>query len=155
MSIQKHSFFNVEEYDICGQPNICNNAKILLSLKHLGYGCSMNAWRDFSRCMNQLDSSLLRCFLHALLTTLSFMHVTCAHVWKRIQNVFHCCMTMSMGFLGCLVHWIACMYIGRTAPSHTKDHTRERRSFPLWCWRQSQITTYGFGMLHLVSQVLQ
>ena len=51
-------------------------------------------------------------------------------------------------------HWIACMFIGRTAPSHTKEHTRERRSSPLWYWRQSQITTYGFRMLHLVSWVV-
>ena len=46
-SLQEHSLFNVEEYIICGRPNICNNAKILFSLKHLGYGCSMNAWRDY------------------------------------------------------------------------------------------------------------
>ena len=45
-SLQEHSFFNVEEYDICGQPNIFNDTKILLSLKHLGY-CSTNAWRDY------------------------------------------------------------------------------------------------------------
>ena len=42
------------------------------------------------------------------------------------------------------------MFIGRIAPSHTKEHTRETRGSPLWCWRQSQITTCGFGMLHLV-----
>ena len=53
-----------------------------------------------------------------------------------------------------LVHWIACMNVGRTAPLHTMEHTRERRSSPLWCWRQLQITTYGFGMLHFVLQVV-
>ena len=106
------------------------------------------------RWVNQLDGSLLKCFVHALLTTLSFMHINCGHIWKRMQNMFHSCMKMSMGFLGCLVYWIACMYVGRTAPLHTKEHTRERRSSPLWCWRQSQITTYGFGMLHLVLQVV-
>ena len=37
----------MEEYNICGQPNVCNNTKILLSLKCLGYGCSTNAWRDY------------------------------------------------------------------------------------------------------------
>ena len=89
-----------------------------------------------------------------LLTTLSFVHVTCAHIQKRMQNMFHCCMKMSMGFLGCLVYWIACMFVGRTAPSHTKEHPRERRSSPLWCWRQLLITTYSFGMLHLVLQVV-
>ena len=68
--------------------------------------------------------------------------------------MFHCCMKMSMGLLGCLVCWIACMYIGRTAPLHTKEHTRERRSSPLSCWRQSQITTYGFSRLCLVLQVV-
>ena len=46
-SLQEHSFFNVEEYDICGQPNICNDAKILLSLKHLGYMC-MSSSPSFS-----------------------------------------------------------------------------------------------------------
>ena len=107
-----------------------------------------------SRWVNQLDGSLFRCFVHVLLTTLSFIHVTYTHIWKRMQNVFHCCMKMSMGFLGCLVHWIACMYIGRIAPSHTKEHTRERRSSPLWCWRQSQITTCSFGLLCLVLLVV-
>ena len=28
-------------------PQHLNEAKILLSLKHMGYGCSMNAWRDY------------------------------------------------------------------------------------------------------------
>ena len=107
-----------------------------------------------SRWVNQQDGSLLRCFVHVLLTALSFMHITCAHIWKRMQNMFRCCMKMSMGFLGCLVCWIACMYVGRIAPLHIKEHTRERRRSPLWCWRQSRITTCGFGRLHLVLRVV-
>ena len=78
----------------------------------------------------------------------------CACIWKRMQNVFHCCMKMSMGFLGCLVHWIAFMYVRKNCPIAYQEHLRETRSSPLWCWRQLQITTYGFCVLHLVLRVV-
>ena len=114
----------------------------------------MNAWRDYFQ-MGELTGWLaVEMFCSCIAHNPVLEHVICTHIWKRMQNVFHCCMKMSMGFLGCLLHWIAYMYIGRTDPSHTKKHTRERRSSPLWCWRQLQITTYGFGMLQLVLQVV-
>ena len=105
-----------------------------------------------SRWVNQLDGSLLRCLVHALLTTLSFVHVTCAHIWKRMQNVFHCCMKMSMGFLGCLVHWIACMLHWKNCPITYQGAYQGKEKFSklgleaitdhnLWFWH----TAFGFA----------
>ena len=64
--------------------------------------------------------------------------------------MFHYHMKMSMGFLGCLVHWIACMCVGRIAPLHTKEHIRERKfstlvleaitDHNLWFWHAA----FGF-----------
>ena len=107
--------------------------------------CHQNIWdmdvlqmhgeMTVSRWVNRLDGLLLRCFVCALLTTLSFMHITCAHIWKRMQNMFHCCMKMSMGVWGCLVYYIAYMYVGRIAPSHTRSIPGKGENSPLWFWR--------------------
>ena len=44
--IMGHEFCNVGDYDITGCPKICMDAKMLIALKHLGYGCAASSWID-------------------------------------------------------------------------------------------------------------
>ena len=42
-----HEFYNVVIYDINDYPTVCMDVKMLIALKHLGYGCDTNLWIDY------------------------------------------------------------------------------------------------------------
>ena len=115
---------------------------------------STNTWRDYFQ-MDELTGQLsvekfCSCVAHNPVLHACYL---CTYMEEdaKCVSLLH---KLFMGFLGCLVCWIACMYIGRIVLLHTREYTRERRNSPLWCWRQLQITTCGFCMLHLVSWVV-
>jgi hypothetical protein len=46
-SAMHHPFFACREYEANGRQAICVDAKLLIALKHLAYGTSFNAFRDY------------------------------------------------------------------------------------------------------------
>ncbi|KAL7578998.1 hypothetical protein ACA910_019043 [Epithemia clementina (nom. ined.)] len=45
--VREHPFYNVAEFNIVGRMNICQDAKLMIALKHLAYGVATNLWRDY------------------------------------------------------------------------------------------------------------
>lgn len=45
--IRGDPFFSIAERDATGQKTICIDAKLLIALKHLAYGCATNSWTDY------------------------------------------------------------------------------------------------------------
>ena len=56
-------------------PTFAMTQKILLSLKHFGYGCSTNAWRDYSQ-MGELTGQLT---VEMFCSCIAHNPVLCAH----------------------------------------------------------------------------
>ena len=50
-------FYAVGDYDATGHPTICIDAKMLIALKHLGYGCATNMWIEYFQ-MGELTGCL-------------------------------------------------------------------------------------------------
>ena len=148
--IKDHDFYNISDYDVTGHPTICIDAKLLIALKHLGYGCAMNAWTIIFRWESQPDACVLRFFAKPLHKVLLCVSDTCGHTQGQIHGTLQNSMNMFMEFQECWVHLTAYMHVGKIVLFLTRDCTLGKKNMPQLFWKPWQTTTCGFGTQNLV-----
>ena len=155
--IKDHDFYNISDYDVTGHPTICIDAKLLIALKHLGYGCTMNAWTHYFFQMGESTRCLcVEIFCKTIAQkVLLCVSDTCGHTQVQIHGTLQNSMNVFMEFQECWAHLTAYMHVGKIVLLLTRDCTLRKKNMPQLSWKPWQTTTCGFGMQNLVCGKLQ
>jgi len=108
-------FFNRPEFDVTGRLNICNDAKIMIALKHLAFGVATFSWLDYF----QMGESTARESVERLCDVITksdelqaiFLRSYSKEDAKRVSNLhqFHHGAPGLLGSLDCMhVRWKNC-----------------------------------------------
>ena len=112
VEIEDNNFYTISNYYVTGCPTICIDAKLLVALKHHGYGCAMNAWIDYLQMGEQTGCLCVEMFCKTTVqrttlhdqylqpyTSADMQHVLGLH--KHVHGVLGV-----LGLLDCLhIHW--------------------------------------------------
>ena len=138
--IHEHKFYSVGDYYITGHHTICMNAKMLIVLKHLGYGCAQIHGLIIFRWESQLTAFVLRLCMSS----------TYDCTQKQMESESCNSMNMFMEFWDFLDHLTVCMFIGKNVLLLFRGCTKEKRSMQQLSFRQWQTITCGIVMQDLV-----
>jgi hypothetical protein len=146
---QSTPFFQ-DGYDAAKQRKISTDAKILIALKFLAYGSSVNAFCDYFQLG---ESTAFLCILHLTLGVYNDKELQNKYLHSMSPGDAKCmwrqCKMSSMEFMVWLDHGTALMSVRTIAQLLTMGSSKVKRISLHLSWRMFEIISYMHGMLWL------
>jgi hypothetical protein len=126
-------FFS-DGYDVTNRERISTDAKILISLKYLAYGCSVNAFRDYFQLGESTAMLCVKTFIKVISNSMfceryfSFFTPTDA---KQVEALHH----EKHGIRGMLGSLDCSHFVWGNCPVAHHGHIRARRASQLLWWK--------------------
>jgi Plant transposon protein len=147
-SALRHPFFNCRPYEASGRECISLDAKLLIALKHLAYGASHNAFRDY---FQMGTSTSFLCFKYLLEVLSTDQHLQQRYFRRMTKEDTHRVLALHkevhgvpgmLGSVDCLhVYWKNCPYAWQGSFMGKEDGptviVEAASDHNLWIWHAS------------------